>query len=137
MAFRFGSLPEIEIKAAAGAMIDPGKYYSMLGIIDYTLEEHPSMLQRYYWGFHDIAPEFPKARGFSKMWREKVERAELFSANFIATPLFASVTGRSYQVDLRSIPSDRFAPVMLDARKTRELRDTGKTWGGKGLVLLH
>lgn len=43
--------------------------------IIYRLPDHPALLQTYVWQSLDIAPRFPKLRGFLCFWEENLEGA--------------------------------------------------------------
>jgi uncharacterized protein Usg len=39
----------------------------------YRLPDHPSLLQTYIWQEYDLAPRFPKLKGFLDFWTAKLE----------------------------------------------------------------
>lgn len=39
----------------------------------YRLPDHPVLLQTYVWQSYDVAPVFPKLRGFLDFWEEKLD----------------------------------------------------------------
>ncbi len=41
--------------------------------IIYRLPDHPVLLQSYIWQEYDIAPRFPRLRGFLEFWSAKLE----------------------------------------------------------------
>lgn len=41
--------------------------------IIYRLPDHPSLLQSYIWQDYDLAPRFPKLKGFLEFWHTNLE----------------------------------------------------------------
>lgn len=39
----------------------------------YRLPDHPALLQSYVWQEYDLAPRFPKLRGFLYFWEQKLD----------------------------------------------------------------
>jgi len=41
--------------------------------IYYHLPDHPDLLQEFIWQHYDLAPKFPKLKGFLNFWEKKID----------------------------------------------------------------
>lgn len=60
-------------------MVDSGFQKSIAGYglttanILYHYPDHPNLLQRFVWQFHDLAPVFPELKKFLDFWEAELE----------------------------------------------------------------
>ena len=66
----------------------------------YRLPDHPALLQTYVWQAYDLAPAFPKLRGFLDFWREKLE-GPLHSVTVAHKRLLSAHEVRTVRAELR------------------------------------
>lgn len=66
----------------------------------YRLPDHPALLQSYIWQEYDVAPKFPRLKGFLDFWSKNIE-GQLFKIMVANRKLIAPAELRLVSGELR------------------------------------